>query len=78
MNNEALIATAAAKADAHLGLVDALEYDAPRALRIDGVMHVFAGDFKLAVSNIGAVTCRGYVVSSTARDLAYDVIRAAR
>lgn len=82
MNNEALLATAAAKSNALSGLVDALEYGRITARRADGVDYVYArGDkatFELRFGNDGRVHCRGYVVSSTARDLARDALHAAR
>jgi len=78
MNNEALLATAAAKTAAHAGLADALEYGTTRVLRVDGLDHIYAGDFIVTVDVNGTVRCAGYVVNSTGRDLAYDVIRAAR
>lgn len=73
-----LLAIAAAKADALAGLVDALEYGDTRVLRINGIDHIFTEGFDVTVNASGAVQSRGYVVSSTARDLAHDVIRAAR
>ena len=77
------IDTAAAKAAAHSGLSDALEYGTVTALRVNGVCRLTArhdGDtYILHISPAtGAVTCAGYVVSSTTRDLAYDALAAAR
>lgn len=78
MNNEALLATAAAKSAVHAGLADALEYGTPRVLRIDGLDHIFADNFTVTVDINGHTVCAGYVVSSTNRALALDVLRAAR
>jgi hypothetical protein len=86
MNNEAsiadLLATTNAKAAAHAGLSDALEYGKVSALRVNGVMTITAvgdfGTFRLAVASqgVGTVSCNGYVVSSTCRDLVYAFLAA--
>lgn len=73
-----LMAIANAKADAHAGLSEALEYGKTRVFRINGLDHIYADNFVLTCDINGNVRCRGYVVSSTCRDLTYDVIRANR
>lgn len=78
MDNETLLATATAKAVAHSGLADALEYGATRVLRVNGLDRIYAGEFVVTVDINGTTCCAGYVVNSTCRDLAYGVIRAAR
>lgn len=79
MNNDAaLLATAAAKSTAHLGLVDALDYGTTRVLRINGLDHIYADNFIVTVDINGRAVCNGYVVNSTCRDLAYGILRAAR
>jgi hypothetical protein len=75
MNNAALLATAAAKALAHAGLSEALEYGTTRVLRINGLDHIYADSFVVTADVNGGVHCNGYAVSSTCRDLAYDIIR---
>lgn len=76
MSTAELLAAAAAKSAALSGLSAALEYGEVRALRVNGTMTLFAGDFRVTVDNVGVARCKGYVVSSTCRDLAHDVIRA--
>lgn len=83
MNNEALLNTAIAKSNAHVGLADALDYGTVRILRIDGVEHIFAtGDdgrtFDCTVDICAIVRCNGYIVSSTCASLALAALRAAR
>jgi len=83
MNNDELFATAIAKSNAHVGLVDALDYGTVRVLRIDGVDHIFAtGDdgriFDCSVDIYAIVRCNGYIVSSTCASLALAALRAAR
>lgn len=83
MNNEALLATAIAKSNAHIGLVDALDYGTIRVLRINGADHIFAtGDdgrtFDCSVDICAIVRCNGYIVSSTCASLALAALRAAR
>jgi len=74
MNNDELLALAAAKSAAHNGLADALDYGRVRALRINGVDHVFADGFDVAFDSFGNAHCAGYVVNSTCRDLARDAL----
>ncbi len=78
MTTTELLDIAAAKSAAHLGLTEALEYGTTRVMRINGLDHIYAGEFILTCDINGRVECRGYVVSSTARDMTYDVIRAHR
>ena len=82
MTTAELIALANTKAAAHHGLTDALEYGTTRVLRINGLTTITAtghyGTFKVTVTNTGTVICNGHTVSSTARDLAYGVVNAAR
>lgn len=78
MNTDALLATAAAKTAAHNGLADALDYGTTRVLRIDGLDHIFAGDFTVTVDINGAAHCNSYALNSTCRALALDILRAAR
>jgi hypothetical protein len=84
MDNElaALLSTAAAKAAAHSGLSAALEYGTVRALRVNGLDHLYAtsdGRTHVVTVNVnGRVECAGYVVSSTCRDLAYVALAAYR
>ena len=77
MDNEtaSLLARASAKAEAHAGLSEALEYGTVRVMRINGTMTIFAEGFRVTCDVVGTVRCSGYVVSSTCRDLAYDIIR---
>lgn len=82
MSTTELLALAAAKSTAHAGLSEALEYGTTRVLRINGLDHIYAksygASFTVTVNVNGLVMCNGYKVSSTCRDLAYGVIRAAR
>jgi hypothetical protein len=73
-----LYVAAIAKSNTLAGLAEALEYGKTRVLRINGLDHIYAGDFVVTVNINGTVMCRGHVVNSTCRDLAYDVIRADR
>jgi len=82
MTNAELLAIAAAKSNAHGGLIDALEEGRISARRINGVDYVYArheGEtFEMHFDSSGRVHCRGFVTNSTARDLARDALLAAR
>lgn len=78
-----LMATAAAKAEAHNGLSSALEYGTVSILRLNGTWRITAVEdgrrFIVTVSPAtGRTECNGYLVSSTCRDLAHAAVKAHR
>jgi hypothetical protein len=78
-----LVATTAAKSEAHTGLAAALEYGTIRVLRVDGVDRLTAtydgNTFTLRIyPATGMVSCNGYITNSTCRDLAHAALKAYR
>ena len=84
MNKETadLLAIAEARAEAHAGLGDALEYGYVSSLRIHGIMTLTArggfGTFRVTFDSVGTPTCNGHVLRGTNRLLALDALSASR
>ncbi len=82
MNNDVLLATAAAKANAHNGLADALETGHVSMIRLNGVFRLTArgdaGTFLVTFDGLGHAHCNGYRLGGSAAPLALDALRDAR